>query len=180
MKRLRKILTIALAMIGLITVFSGALVIFRSDVAVESTSDRWMDLALAEAALALKSRDIPVGAVLVEADSVLGKGHNSVRLDSLAGGHAEMNAISQALAGNHFRGFHGRDLVLYTTLEPCEMCAGAIRHYGIRHVVILQPLGPLERWRRLSNAAGYVWRMGFEKNEDKQEALFRQHPDYRQ
>ena len=179
MKRLLKSLIVVLAMIGMVAIFFGMFVIFRSDLAVAPASDGWMEAALSEAALALPSRDIPVGAVIVEADSVLGKGHNSVRLDTLAGGHAEMNAISQALAANHFRSFHGRDLVLYTTLEPCEMCAGAIRHYGIRRVMILQALRPLERWRRLKNAAGYLWRLSFEINDGRQEMLFRQHPDYR-
>jgi tRNA(adenine34) deaminase len=83
-----------------------------------------MRLALREAERALEHDDVPVGAVLVHAGEVIGAGHNERELREDPSAHAEMIAIREgARALDSWRLI---DTVLYVTLEPCAMCAGAI------------------------------------------------------
>lgn len=87
--------------------------------------DAWMRLALGEAALALPSDDVPVGAVVVAADgTVLGRGHNVREADGDPTGHAEIRALQAAATAVGEWRLIGATLVV--TLEPCTMCAGAL------------------------------------------------------
>ena len=88
------------------------------------TDERFMRLALEEAARALEHDDVPVGAVLVHEGEVVAAGHNERELRQDPSAHAEMIALragAQALGS-----WRLLDTVLYVTLEPCAMCAGAI------------------------------------------------------
>ena len=95
----------------------------------------FMRVAMEEAKAAADGGDVPVGAVLVRASTgeILAKGRNTRELLGTALGHAEINAISKGcgLLG----GWRLEDCVLYVTLEPCPMCAGAILHARIPRVV---------------------------------------------
>jgi tRNA(adenine34) deaminase len=93
----------------------------------------FMRLALREAALAPEHDDIPVGAVVVREGEVIGLGHNEreVRADPTA--HAEMMAVREAAQA--LGSWRVLDSVLYVTLEPCAMCAGAIVLARIPRVV---------------------------------------------
>jgi tRNA(adenine34) deaminase len=84
----------------------------------------FMRLALREAQQALLHDDVPIGAVVVRAGEVIGTGHNEreVRADPTA--HAELIALREAARA--VGGWRLLDTVLYVTLEPCAMCAGAI------------------------------------------------------
>jgi tRNA(adenine34) deaminase len=84
----------------------------------------FMHLALREASRALEHDDIPVGAVVVKDGEVIGAGHNEreVRADPTA--HAEIIALRAA--ARSLGSWRVLDSVLYVTLEPCAMCAGAI------------------------------------------------------
>jgi tRNA(adenine34) deaminase len=86
--------------------------------------EHFMRLALREAERALEHDDVPVGAVLVHEGEVAGVAHNEreVRQDPTA--HAEMLAIREAARA--LGSWRLLDCVLYVTLEPCAMCAGAI------------------------------------------------------
>jgi tRNA(adenine34) deaminase len=87
--------------------------------------DEWyMRLALREAELALEHDDVPVGAVVVAAGEVIGAGHNERELRQDPSAHAEMLALRAA--ARHVGSWRVLDAVLYVTLEPCTMCAGAI------------------------------------------------------
>lgn len=83
-----------------------------------------MRLALREASRALEHDDIPVGAIVVRDGEVIGTGHNEreIRADPTA--HAEMIALREAARA--LGSWRVLDSVLYVTLEPCAMCAGAI------------------------------------------------------
>ena len=83
-----------------------------------------MRLALREAARALEHEDVPIGAVVVCGGEVIGVGHNEreVRADPTA--HAEMIALREAARA--LGSWRVLDSVMYVTLEPCAMCAGAI------------------------------------------------------
>jgi tRNA(adenine34) deaminase len=84
----------------------------------------FMRLALREAARALDHEDVPIGALVVRDGEVIGSGHNEreVRADPTA--HAEMIALREAARA--IGSWRVLDAVLYVTLEPCAMCAGAI------------------------------------------------------
>jgi len=86
--------------------------------------DHWMRLALAEAAKALTTDDVPIGAIAVLNDTIIGRGYNRREADQDPTAHAEMIAIRQAAQRiGHWR---LEDVTLYCTLEPCAMCAGAM------------------------------------------------------
>jgi tRNA(adenine34) deaminase len=83
-----------------------------------------MRLALREAAQALEHDDIPVGAVVVKDGEVIGAGHNERELRADPTAHAEIIALRAA--ARSLGSWRVLESVLYVTLEPCAMCAGAI------------------------------------------------------
>lgn len=95
--------------------------------------DRWMEHALREAELAYKRKEVPIGAIVVHKDRIIGKGYNQVESLRDPTAHAEIIAITAAAAhlGNH----RFEQCSLYVTVEPCAMCAGAIVLARISHVV---------------------------------------------
>ena len=84
----------------------------------------YMQMALAEAQLAAKQGEIPVGAVLVVGDEVIARTHNQREQLHDATAHAEILAIQEACV--KLKRWRLTDATLYVTLEPCPMCAGAI------------------------------------------------------
>ena len=86
--------------------------------------DAVMGLALDEARAALAHDDVPVGAVVVVAGEIVGRGHNERELRQDPTAHAEVIALREAAA--RLGTWRILDSVLYVTLEPCAMCAGAI------------------------------------------------------
>ncbi len=87
--------------------------------------DEWfMRLALREAERAVDHDDVPVGAVVVHDGEVIGAGHNERELREDPTAHAEVLALREAAA--HLGSWRVLESVLYVTLEPCAMCAGAI------------------------------------------------------
>jgi len=83
-----------------------------------------MRLAIREAERALEHDDVPVGAVIARGGEVVGAGHNERELREDPSAHAEMIAIREAARA--LGSWRLLDCVLYVTLEPCAMCAGAI------------------------------------------------------
>ena len=86
--------------------------------------DYFMRLAIREAERALEHDDVPVGAVVVQGGEVIGAGHNERELREDPTAHAEVIAIREAARA--LGTWRLLDTVLYVTLEPCAMCAGAI------------------------------------------------------
>jgi tRNA(adenine34) deaminase len=84
----------------------------------------FMRLALREAARALEHEDVPIGAVVVQGGEVIGAGHNERELRADPTAHAEMIALREAARA--LGSWRVLDSVMYVTLEPCAMCAGAI------------------------------------------------------
>jgi len=84
----------------------------------------YMQAAIAEAQLARAKGEVPIGAVIVHAGQIIGRGHNLRETSNDPTSHAEMVAIRQAAAAiGHWRLL---ETTLYVTLEPCVMCMGAI------------------------------------------------------
>jgi tRNA(adenine34) deaminase len=87
--------------------------------------DEWfMRLAIREAERALDHDDVPIGAVVVREGEVIGAGHNERELRQDPTAHAEMLALREAATA--VGSWRVLDSVLYVTLEPCAMCAGAL------------------------------------------------------
>ena len=97
----------------------------------------YMRLALAEAEKALAEGDVPIGAVVVWNDTVVGAGFNRREADHDATAHAEIVAIRQA--SERLGRWRLDDCTLYVTLEPCPMCAGAIVLARIPRVIYAAP-----------------------------------------
>ena len=97
----------------------------------------FMRLALREAEHAPGHDDVPVGAVIVHAGEVIGAGHNERELRDDPSAHAEMLAIREAARA--LGSWRLLDTVLYVTLEPCAMCAGAIVLARVPRVVYGAP-----------------------------------------
>ena len=95
--------------------------------------DHYMRLALAEAQAALAENEVPIGAVIVRDERVIGAGHNQRETLKDPTAHAEMIAITQAAAT--LGDWRLEECTLYVTLEPCPMCCGAILQARIPVVV---------------------------------------------
>jgi tRNA(adenine34) deaminase len=95
--------------------------------------ESFMRLALREAEKALEHDDVPIGAVVVQGEQVIGAGHNERELLQDPTAHAEILALREAAA--HVGSWRVLDATLYVTLEPCAMCAGAIVLSRIPRVV---------------------------------------------
>ncbi|WP_035426755.1 nucleoside deaminase [Sediminibacillus terrae] len=105
-----------------------------------STNDRmFLTMAWEEAKLALEENTYPVGAVIVdEQNKVIAKGRNRVHTDKDATAHAEIDAIRNAGQAILDAKVSGRALTIYSSLEPCPMCTGAILFSHIRRAVWLK------------------------------------------
>jgi tRNA(adenine34) deaminase len=86
--------------------------------------ERWMTQALRQAERAFEQNEVPVGAVVVHNNTVIAKGYNQVETLHDPTAHAEMIALTAAAA--HIGQKFLKDCILYVTMEPCPMCAGAI------------------------------------------------------
>ncbi|QKG54731.1 nucleoside deaminase [Hymenobacter sp. BRD67] len=87
------------------------------------TDDYFMRQALAEAHLALAEGEIPIGAVVVLNQTIIGRGHNQTERLRDVTAHAEMLALTAA--ANYLGNKYLTNCLLYVTVEPCVMCAGA-------------------------------------------------------
>ena len=94
--------------------------------------EKYMAEALREAYIALDEGEIPIGAVVVSRDRIIGRGHNRVILNHDPTCHGEMEAIRDACRSLGTHDLSGCSI--YTTAEPCPMCLGAIMWANIRDV----------------------------------------------
>jgi tRNA(adenine34) deaminase len=95
-----------------------------NDSPIPVNDERWMEYALKEAAQALRRKEVPVGAVIILENRIIGRGYNQIESLQDPTAHAEMIAITAAATWLGSRRLD--DCTLYVTLEPCAMCAGAI------------------------------------------------------
>jgi len=92
-----------------------------------------MKKALQEAEAAFEKGEVPIGAVIVVQDRIIARAHNLTEQLNDVTAHAEMQAITAA--ANFLGGKYLKDCTLYVTLEPCQMCAGALYWSQITKVV---------------------------------------------
>jgi tRNA(adenine34) deaminase len=100
---------------------------------LEERDREGMELALAEARAAFEEDEVPVGAVVVLGSRVVGRGHNRTRAERDPTAHAEVLAIREAARTVGAQRLVGA--TVYTTVEPCFMCAGALVHARVARVV---------------------------------------------
>ena len=97
------------------------------------TDEYFMKKALHEAEMAFEKGEIPVGAIVVVNNTIIARSHNLTELLNDVTAHAEMQAITAA--ANYLGGKYLKDCTLYVTLEPCQMCAGALYWSQISKIV---------------------------------------------
>ena len=99
----------------------------------EPSDQYWMGLALEQAELAAAKNEVPVGAVVVLDNELIGSGYNQMITACDPTAHAEIIALRDA--AQTIENYRLMDATLYVTLEPCSMCAGAMVHSRIAHLV---------------------------------------------
>ncbi|MDC0599537.1 tRNA adenosine(34) deaminase TadA [Candidatus Pseudothioglobus singularis] len=95
--------------------------------------EKWMQIAIAEAKLAIKEKEIPVGSVLVQNEKIIAQAHNQPIGKNDPTAHAEIQLLRKA--GKQLENYRLGGSTLYVTLEPCAMCFGAIIHARIERIV---------------------------------------------
>jgi tRNA(adenine34) deaminase len=93
----------------------------------------FMKKALQEAEAAFEKGEVPIGAIIVIQDRIIARAHNLTEQLNDVTAHAEMQAITSA--ANFLGGKYLKDCTLYVTLEPCQMCAGALYWSQISKIV---------------------------------------------
>lgn len=97
------------------------------------TDEYFMKKAFQEAELAFEKGEIPVGAVIVIQNKIIARSHNLTEMLNDVTAHAEMQSITAA--ANYLGGKYLKNCTLYVTLEPCQMCAGALYWSQISKIV---------------------------------------------
>ncbi len=97
------------------------------------TDQYFMKKALIEAETAFEKGEIPIGAVIVAGNKVIASSHNLTEMLNDVTAHAEMQSITAA--ANYLGGKYLKDCTLYVTVEPCQMCAGALYWSQIPKIV---------------------------------------------
>jgi len=106
--------------------------LFLPNMLFDELKYRFMSAALQEAEEALEQDEVPIGAVVVFEDKIIGRGYNQVEKLKDATAHAEMIAITAA--ENHLGDWRLTDCDIYITVEPCLMCTGAILSSRIKRI----------------------------------------------
>lgn len=97
-------------------------------------NEKYMKAAIKLARKAEKLEEVPIGCVIVYENKIIGRGYNRRNTDKTTLGHAEISAIKKA--SKFMNDWRLEDCTMYVTLEPCQMCAGAIVQARIPNVVI--------------------------------------------
>ena len=99
-----------------------------------TADEKYMKMAIREAKKAYKLGEVPIGCVIVYNDKVIGRGYNRRKTDKNTLSHAELAAIKKA--SKYIGDWRLEGCTMYVTLEPCQMCAGAIVQGRVDKVVI--------------------------------------------
>ncbi len=97
-------------------------------------NDKYMREALKEAKKAIRLGEVPIGCVIVYQDKIIGRGYNKRNTKKTTLAHAELIAIEKA--SKVMGDWRLEDCIMYVTLEPCQMCSGAIVQARIKKVVV--------------------------------------------
>ncbi len=98
-------------------------------------NNRYFEECIIESHKCLKYADVPIGAIIVKNDKIIGRGFNTREKDNNILGHAEINAILEA--SKSLNNWNLSDCDLYVSLQPCSMCNEVIKQSRIRNVYYL-------------------------------------------
>ncbi|MBB2181313.1 nucleoside deaminase [Lachnospiraceae bacterium MD1] len=98
------------------------------------TNEKYMKEALKQAKKAYQIGEVPIGCVIVYQDKIIGRGYNKRNTKKTTLAHAELIAIEKA--SKYMGDWRLEDCIMYVTLEPCQMCSGAIVQARIKKVVV--------------------------------------------
>jgi len=101
---------------------------------IKSVQEKYMKEALKQAKKALALGEVPIGCVIVHEGKIIGRGYNRRNTDKNTLAHAEITAINKA--SKKIGDWRLEECTLYVTLEPCQMCAGAIVQARVTEVVM--------------------------------------------
>ncbi len=104
------------------------------DMEIQKKKEKYMKEAIRQARKAEANKDVPIGCVIVYEDKIIARGYNRRNVDKTTLAHAEILAIKKA--SKYLGDWRLEDCTMYVTLEPCQMCAGAIVQARIPNVVI--------------------------------------------
>ena len=126
------------------------------------SDEYYMKLALKEAVYAYEEDEVPVGAIIICNNRIIGKGYNQTERLKDVTAHAEMLAITAA--ANYLGSKFLEDCTLYVTLEPCLMCFGALIHARVGRVVYgaSDPKVGVSRWLDTLDGAALNHRFEFQ------------------
>lgn len=99
-----------------------------------TSNEKYMKAAISQAKKALKLNEVPIGCIIVHHDRIIGRGYNRRNTDKTTLGHAEIIAIKKA--SKALGDWRLEECTMYITLEPCQMCSGAIVQARIPKVII--------------------------------------------
>ena len=104
------------------------------DMEIQKKKEKYMKEAIRQARKAEANKDVPIGCVIVYEDKIIARGYNRRNVDKTTLAHAEILAIKKA--SKYLGDWRLEDCTMYVTLEPCQMCAGAIVQARIDRVVM--------------------------------------------
>ena len=129
----------------------------------------------------LVSNDIPVASLLIYNNEIIGEGKNDVLKNNNPSGHAEINAIEDCfkkIGYQKFSKLKQQQLIMLSTYEPCEMCKGAIKEFGIENVVFSFAKRKKDKYNILKNNVEYYLNLQQMENKRLQYDLFQMHPGF--
>lgn len=177
-KAIVKVLLTLIFLLALLFIFKSGIYNFSST-GILTQQQRATILRAADSSL--ETFDVPVGALLLYNDTVLSSGSNTVLRDSNAAGHAEINAINQAIREIGFASFSklNRDkLVLVSTFKPCLMCRGAIIENQIRQSYFMKGKGVYHWLKEDAKQVRYELNKRKIDGSELQDSLFMLHPKF--
>lgn len=178
---LKKIFVLFLTLTGmLLFIFLFKSEIYRISIRPELTESQKKELY--NLALQAKTNgDLPISSLLLVKKKIIGEGYNTVVRDSDIYGHAEINAIKDAVSKiglNAFMKMDRNELIIISTLEPCEMCKGVLLHYNVRNVHFIKEKSFSSGLINSYNEFRYQVNKKHISSPELLESLNKLHPDY--
>ena len=129
---------------------------------------------------ASSQKEIPIASILLYKNKVVGRGRNTVNGDINIAGHAEINAVNDAIKLFGFKTFEKLNpdsILLITTFEPCPMCKGALSENHIKNILVVQEKSFYYRAKEWQRYLNLNRNMKFVENDPLQDSLFKVFPD---
>jgi tRNA(adenine34) deaminase len=130
---------------------------------------------------AIDKNNLPISALLIHRDRIIGRGYNTVVSDSNILGHAEINAVNNAIKDTGYANFMKLDrgsMRLLTTSKPCPMCTYALRNYGIENIEFLKSRSLFKQIEQELDDIMYEFNMKKVDPDELQDSLFQLYPNY--